>query len=104
MRCLPMRTERVVVDINVLISAVLQPSGRTAKALEVIQATGGVILFSDKTFARLTLRLMRPKFDCYVDQNETASQNRKSEASIAEAARLRTTNVCWNSTTLTSLT
>ncbi|MFZ1425592.1 MAG: hypothetical protein WAS21_02350 [Geminicoccaceae bacterium] len=48
MSCLPMRAEHVVVDTNVLISALLQPSGRTAKVLEVIQATGGVIPFSDE--------------------------------------------------------
>ena len=58
-----MRAERVVVDTNVLISALLQPSGRTAEVLEIIQAAGGVILFSDETFAELASRLMRPKFD-----------------------------------------
>ena len=63
-----MRAERVVVDTNVLISALLQPSGRTAEVLEAIQTAGGVILVSDETFAELASRLMRPKFDRYVDQ------------------------------------
>jgi hypothetical protein len=62
-----MRAERVVVDTNVLISALLQPSGRTAEALETIRAAGGVLVFSDATFAELASRLMRPKFDRYLD-------------------------------------
>ena len=63
-----MRAERCVVDTNVLISALLQPSGRTAAALEAMRAAGGVLIFSDETFAELAARLARPKFDRYVDQ------------------------------------
>jgi predicted nucleic acid-binding protein len=48
-----MRAERCVVDTNVLISALLQPSGRTGKVLEAIRATGGVLIFSDASFAEL---------------------------------------------------
>ena len=61
-----MRAERCVVDTNVLISALLQPSGRTAEVLSAIRAAGGVLLFSDETFAELASRLLRPKFDRYV--------------------------------------
>lgn len=61
-----MRAERVVVDSNVLISALLQPSGRTAAVLETIRAVGGVLLFADETFEELASRLSRPKFDRYV--------------------------------------
>ena len=63
-----MRAERCVVDTNVLISALLKPSGPPAEVLDAIRTAGGVLLFSDETFAELTLRLMRPKFDRYVDQ------------------------------------
>lgn len=63
-----MRAERCVVDTNVLISAVLQPSGRTGEVLDAIQAAGGTLLFSDGTFAELAARLAGPKFDRYVDQ------------------------------------
>jgi putative PIN family toxin of toxin-antitoxin system len=63
-----MRAERCVVDTNVLISALLQPSGRTGKVLEAIRATGGVLIFSDASFAELVSRLARPKFDRYVDR------------------------------------
>jgi putative PIN family toxin of toxin-antitoxin system len=63
-----MTAERCVVDSNVLISALLQPSGRTAEVLAEIRAAGGVLLFSDETFAELASRLLRPKFDGYVDR------------------------------------
>jgi putative PIN family toxin of toxin-antitoxin system len=56
-----------VVDTNVLISAVLQPSGTTAKVLTKIRAAGGLLVFSDDTFAELATRIMRPKFDRYVE-------------------------------------
>jgi uncharacterized protein len=62
-----MKAERCVVDSNVLISALLQPSGRTAEVLDVIRAADGALLFSDETFVELATRLMRPKFDRYVD-------------------------------------
>lgn len=61
-----MKAERVVVDTNVLISALLQPSGRTAEVLEVIRSSNGLLLFSDETFAELASRLARPKFDRYL--------------------------------------
>jgi uncharacterized protein len=63
-----MRAERFVVDTNVLISALLQPSGRTAEALAAIRSARGMLLFSDETFAELASRLGRPKFDRYVSQ------------------------------------
>jgi uncharacterized protein len=63
-----MKAERCIVDTNVLISAFLQPSGGTGKVLEATRAAGGVLIFSDETFAELASRLARPKFDRYVDQ------------------------------------
>jgi uncharacterized protein len=78
-----MKAERYVVDTNVLISALLQPSGWTAKVLDAIHAVGSLLVFSDQTFAELTSRLMRPKFDCYVD--EALRQQFLSDlASVAE--------------------
>ena len=62
---MPAIPSRCVVDTNVLISALLQPSGRTAQVLETIQAQDGVVLFSDPTFQELATRLMRAKFDRY---------------------------------------
>jgi uncharacterized protein len=62
-----MKVERSVVDTHVLISALLQPSGRTAEVLDAIRGASGVLLFSDETFAELASRLMRPEFDRDVD-------------------------------------
>jgi uncharacterized protein len=61
-----MKAERCVIDTNVLISALLQPSGRTGKVLDAVRATGGVLIFSNETFAELASRLARPKFDRYI--------------------------------------
>ena len=61
-----MSPRRWVVDTNVLISALLQPTGAAAQALEAMQAHAAVLLFSDATFGELASRLMRPKFDRYV--------------------------------------
>jgi putative PIN family toxin of toxin-antitoxin system len=68
-----MRRKRCVVDTNVLISGLLRPGGQTAQTLEAIRAANGVLLFSDETFAELATRLMRAKFDRYV---EPASRQR----------------------------
>ena len=63
---MPTSPSRCVVDTNVLISALLQPSGRIAQVFQAIQARDGVVLFSDPTFEELATRLMRAKFDRYV--------------------------------------
>src|SRR5689334_23147972 len=68
MSCSPMRAERCVVDTNVLISALLKPTGRVADVLLAVRAAGGVLLFADETFGELASRLMRPKFDRYVSE------------------------------------
>ncbi len=78
-----MKVERCVVDTNVLISALLQPSGRTADVLTAIRAAGSGLVFSNETFAELASRLARPKFDRYVDP--TLRQRFLSDlASVAE--------------------
>jgi putative PIN family toxin of toxin-antitoxin system len=78
-----MRAERCVVDTNVLISALLQPSGRTAEVLSAIRAAGGLLIFSNETFAELAARLMRPKFDRYVERG-TRQRFLSELASVAE--------------------
>ena len=67
MRCSLMKAERVVIDTNVLISALLQPSGRTASVLEAVRDAQGILLFADETFDEFASRLMRPKFDRYAE-------------------------------------
>lgn len=67
-----MRAERVVLDTNVLISAVLQPKGPPRAAIDAVRATGGVLIFTDPTFDELRTRLDRPKFDRYVSREGRA--------------------------------
>lgn len=67
-----MRAERVVLDTNVLISAVLQPKGPPRAAVDVVRTAGGVLLFSEQTFDELRTRFERPKFDKYVSREGRA--------------------------------
>jgi uncharacterized protein len=67
-----MRAERVVLDTNVLISAVLQPKGPPRAAVDAVRTAGGVLLFSEQTFDELRTRLERPKFDKYVSREGRA--------------------------------
>lgn len=64
-----MKAERVVLDTNVLISALLQPNGSPRAVVNAIKAVNGVLIFSDETFHELNTRLFRPKFDAYVSRN-----------------------------------
>lgn len=61
-----MRIDRVVVDTNVLISAVLTAKGSPAILLDELRIQRVTFLFSDETFKELESRLLRPKFDRYV--------------------------------------
>lgn len=56
---------RVVVDTNVLISAALSRTAPPARIVRHCLAEGR-LLFSDATFAELSTRLWRPKFDRYL--------------------------------------
>ena len=67
-RSWPMRVERVVVDTNVFISAVLHPGGTPRAVVEFVRSTDGVLLFSRETFDELRTRLLRPKFDGHVNR------------------------------------
>jgi len=67
-----MRADRVVLDTNVLISALLQPKGPPRAAIDAVRAAGGVLVFSEPTFDELRTRLERPKFDRYVSREGRA--------------------------------
>ena len=67
-----MRAERVVLDTNVLISAVLQLKGPPRAVIDAVRAGGGALLFSDETFDELRTRLSRPRFDKYVSREGRA--------------------------------
>ena len=67
-----MTTERLVVDINELISAALRPSGSPRAILDALRASDGILLFSDETFEELRTRILLPKFDRYVRSDARA--------------------------------
>lgn len=60
-----MKAERLVVDTNVLISALLVPTGTPRQVLNLLAADRAILLFCDDTFAELATRLAKPKFDAY---------------------------------------
>lgn len=60
-----MKAERLVVDSNVLISALLSPGGTPRRVLDRLAAEAAILLFSDETLAELVVRLSKPKFDSY---------------------------------------
>ena len=62
---------RVVVDTNILISALIFDSDRPRQALDfVIDSEFGVILISDEVVAELEDVINRPRFDKYLDEEE----------------------------------
>ncbi len=61
-----MRADRLVLDTNVLISAVLRPNSPPRTVVDAVRMESGVLLFSDESFGELRSRLLRPKFDAYV--------------------------------------
>jgi uncharacterized protein len=61
-----MKSSRVVVDSNVLISAVLQTTDTPAGVLHTLQDRAAILLMSDETEGELHRRLMHAKFDRYV--------------------------------------
>ncbi|MDA3933263.1 MAG: putative toxin-antitoxin system toxin component, PIN family [Gammaproteobacteria bacterium] len=63
-----MTVDRLVVDSNVLISAVLTSGGAPAKLLDHLQQTRAVLVFSEPTMEELATRLLRSRFDRYVDR------------------------------------
>ena len=60
-----MTVERVVVDTNVLISALLVPTGTPSQVMGQFATAGSTLLLSRITFLELASRLARPKFDRY---------------------------------------
>ena len=66
---LPQCYRQVVVDTNVIISAVLSPRGVPAQLLKRFFREGQLV-FSATTFAELKTRLWRPKFDSHFTLEE----------------------------------
>lgn len=64
-----MNPKLLVVDTNVLISAVLSPEGTARKALNQVYQ-GFKIAQSDETYQELVTRIYKRKFDKYISDEE----------------------------------
>ena len=64
-----MKVDRLVIDTNVLISAVLSCAGAPAKLLDQLHIARTSLVFSEPAMAELATRLLRTKFDRYVDRD-----------------------------------
>jgi putative PIN family toxin of toxin-antitoxin system len=60
-----MKVERLVIDSNVWIAALISPAGTARRFLDAVLDLEIEILMSESTFNELVLRLDRPKFDRY---------------------------------------
>lgn len=60
-----MKAERLVIDSNVWIAALISPTGTARQMVDAVLDHGVDILMSELTFAELVSRLDRPKFDPY---------------------------------------
>ena len=68
-----MKADRVVLDTNVLTSAVLTQPGPPRSVVDLVRADNGMDLFSDETFAELRNRILGSKFDRYVGRESRAA-------------------------------
>lgn len=60
-----MKAERLVLDSNVWIAALISTAGTARQLVDAVLANDIEILMSEATFAELVSRLGRPKFDRY---------------------------------------
>lgn len=61
--------QRLVIDANVFVSAVLSAQGKSRQAFDLAIATW-VVLMSGEVFAELSEVLLRPKFDRYSNRTK----------------------------------
>jgi len=64
-----MKIDRLVLDSDVLIRAALSSGGAPALVLDHLERTRAILVFSEPTMTELVTRLMRTKFDHYVDRD-----------------------------------
>lgn len=60
-----MKAERLVIDSNVWIAALISPAGTARQLVDTVLDRDIEVLMSESTFAELVSRLNRPKFDRY---------------------------------------
>src|SRR5450432_811092 len=63
--CSRMKVERLVIDSNVWIAALISPTGTARQLVDAVLDSGIDILMSESTFSELASRLDRPKFERY---------------------------------------
>ena len=62
-----MKVERLVVDTNVWIAALISPDGTARQLVRAVLDQDIDVLFTESTFNELVSRLAKPKFDRYRD-------------------------------------
>jgi len=62
-----MKADRLVIDSNVWIAALLAPKGTARRLIDAVLERELTVLMSEATFTELVERLQRPKFDRYRD-------------------------------------
>ena len=60
-----MKAERLVIDSNVWIAALISPTGTARQLVDAVLDNDIDILMSEATYTELVSRLERPKFDRY---------------------------------------
>jgi len=78
-----MKTDRLVMDTSVLISAALSPTGKPNQILNLLRDGSRSLLFSAETLEELRSRLARPKFDRYL-RHEARAEFVASTAEVGE--------------------
>jgi putative PIN family toxin of toxin-antitoxin system len=64
-----MKADRLVIDSNVWIAALLAPKGTARRLIDAVLERELTVLMSEATFTELVERLNRPKFDRYRDNS-----------------------------------
>lgn len=87
-----MRPERVVVDTNVFISAILITGSVPARALD--KALDGQLLVSAATLTELATKLLLPKFDRYVAREKRMALLDRLAPVVEVVEIVRTVRAC----------
>jgi uncharacterized protein len=68
-----MKADRLVIDTNVWIAALITPTGTARQVVDTVLARGIDVLMSEATFDELVSRLGKPMFDRYRDSESWSS-------------------------------
>jgi putative PIN family toxin of toxin-antitoxin system len=88
-----MKTERVVIDTNVLISAALLGDSVPARALSHAVRNGQLVA-TGQTFVELTGKLLAPKFDRYVSRATRETFLKRLQPIIEMVPVIQVVTVC----------